>query len=298
MTRGRRDRLGRGLGALLGDLAAARSPEGGEVRHVPVGGIAPSPYQPRREMSETELEALAQSIRENGLLQPVVVRPVGEAGSGMWQLVAGERRWRAVRRLGWQEIPAVVREVDDRTMLVLALVENLQREALSPLEEADGYRALADDFGLNQSAIAQLVGRDRSTVANTLRLLKLPPSVRRLLAEGRLTPGHARALLAVDDPRRAGELARAAVRGDWSVREMEARVRRLGAKPKKNRNSSAPNPVLRALEEELREALGTRVSIARDAAGRGRIEIPFYGDADLERLFALLTGTEASQVLG
>lgn len=298
MNAGRRDRLGRGLGALLGDLALSGAAESGEVRDIPVGAVAPNPYQPRRELAETELEELAQSIRENGLLQPVVVRPVGDPAAGTWQLVAGERRWRAVRRIGWQEIPAIVREVDDRTMLVLALVENLQREALSALDEADGYQALVKDFGLTQSEIAQLVGRDRSTVANTLRLLKLPPSVRRLLAEGRLSAGHARALLAVQDPRRAAELARRAVRGDWSVRRMEARVRGLAAKPKRDRKSVATDPVLGVLEEELRRALGTKVAITRGPGPGGRIQIPFYGDEDLERLFALLTGMEASEVVG
>lgn len=298
MTKGRRDRLGRGLGALLGDLASLGAGGPGEVRSIAVGRIVPNPYQPRRDFAEGELEELAQSIRENGLLQPIVVRPAGDAGAGMWQLVVGERRWRAVQRIGWPEIPAVVRDVDDRTMLVLALVENLQREELSPLDEAEGYRALMEDFGLNQSTVAQLVGRDRSTVANAIRLLKLPPSVRRLLAEGKLTAGHARALLAVEDPRRAGELARRAVRGGWSVREIEARVRVGAPKPKKPRKpAEQSDPVLRTLEEELRRALGTRVTITRGPGTQGRIQVPFYNDEDLERLFALLTGLEASEVV-
>lgn len=298
MTKGRRDRLGRGLGALLGDLASLEAGGPGEVRSIAVGRIVPNPYQPRREFAEGELEELAQSIRENGLLQPIVVRPAGEAGSGTWQLVVGERRWRAVQRLGWPEIPAVVRDVDDRTMLVLALVENLQREELSPLDEAEGYRVLMEDFGLNQGTVAQLVGRDRSTVANAIRLLKLPASVRRLLAEGKLTAGHARALLAVEDPRRAGELARRAVRGGWSVREIEARVRVGAPRPKKTRKpAEQSDPVLRTLEEELRRALGTRVTITRGPGAQGWIQVPFYNDEDLERLFALLTGLEASEVV-
>lgn len=299
MTQARRERLGRGLSALLGDFAAPAGPSG-EARSIPVGRIAPNPYQPRREFTEAELDELANSIRENGLLQPVVVRPVGDAGAGMWQLVVGERRWRAVRRLGWQDIPALVREVDDQTLLVLALVENLQREALSDLEEAEGFRTLTNDFGLTQAQVAHSVGRDRSTVANSLRLLKLPASVRRLLAEGRLSAGHARALLAVGDPRRASDLARQTVENQWSVRELEARVRGAREPGKKGRTEPAVNPVIRALEEELRQLLGTRVTITpgRGPRKRGQIEITFYGAADLERLFALLTGTEASQVVG
>ncbi len=287
----KRDRLGKGLGALLGEYLGEEAPEGAP-QGVPVGAIRPNPFQPRQEIDEAELAELAASIKENGLLQPVVVRPTGNReGSDTWELVAGERRWRAVRMLGWNEIPAMVRSVDDRTLLVLALVENLQRESLSDLEEAQGFKLLAEDFGLTQQEIAEAVGRDRSTVSNTLRLLQLPATVRRYLEEGRLTAGHARALLSVSDTRRLAELARRAVKEDWSVRETEERARR--AKPVKKRRKAARSgltPAERELESELQRALGTQVKIHKARANRGRIEVPFYGAEDFERIFELLVG--------
>ncbi len=298
MSRGRKERLGRGLGALLGEyLEEERVAAPGDVRQLPVASILPNPFQPRREFRKEELEELTRSIEENGLLQPLVVRP---AGKDRYELVAGERRLRAVTELGWTEVPAVTREVDDRTLLVLALVENLQREALGPLEEAEGYRVLAESFGLTQGEIAEVVGKDRSTVANTLRLLKLPPSIRKLVEEGALSAGHARALLAVPDPSRARELARKAVRQGWSVRQLEERIQRLRT-PRTDRRGEAKrrarNPVVEALEEELRTVLGTRVVIRAGARGKGVIEVPFHGPEDFERIFALLAGREASEVV-
>ena len=192
MTPPRKDRLGRGLGALLGDYSTAEKAPAGDVRSVVISSIFPNPLQPRREFSEAELAELTSSIGENGLLQPLLVRP---AGPGRYELVAGERRLRSVQRLGWQEVPVVVRKVEDESLLVLALVENLQREELNPLEEAEGYRTLTERFGLTQEEVSRAVGKDRSTVANLLRLLKLPPSLRRLLEAGELSVGHARALL-------------------------------------------------------------------------------------------------------
>ena len=299
MSRGRKERLGRGLGALLGEyLPGGMEADSSEVRNLPVGQIRPNPHQPRQDFPPDELEELARSIQENGLLQPLMVRP-GPEGNEYWELVAGERRLRAVSQLGWTEVPALIREVDDQTLLVLAMVENLQREALSALEEAEGYRVLSESFGLTQGEIAQAMGKDRSTVANTLRLLQLPPSVRKLLADGSLTAGHTRPLLTLEDPVRAGEIARRAVAGGWSVRRVEEEVRtrkkreekRAGAKPR------AVDPALRALEEELRMVLGTRVVLRKGRKGRGIVEIPFLNDEDFERVFALLAGKEASEVL-
>src|SRR5690606_25713306 len=180
-----RERLGRGLGALLGDYLPEDAPRPGTAqKSIPVASVAPNPFQPRREFSEEELADLAASIRENGLLQPIVVRPApAERGPVRYELVAGERRWRAVTRLGWKEVPAQVRNVDDRTLLVLALVENLQRSQLSAIEEAEAYRRLGEEFSLSQQEIAEVVGKDRSTVANALRLLQLPLSVRLMVAE-------------------------------------------------------------------------------------------------------------------
>ena len=292
----RKDRLGRGLGALIGDYLEPAAAPTGDVRSVPVAGIVPNPHQPRKSFSEAELGELTSSIRENGLLQPLVVRA---AGPERYELVAGERRLRSVQRLGWSEVSAVVRDVSDDALLVLALVENLQREELNPLEEAEGYRTLADRFSLTQQEIASAVGKDRSTVANLLRLLKLPPSVRRLLESGDLTMGHARALLAVADPVRAADLARRAAKEGWSVRDVERRARGVDARPAGTHAASerVGDPLVRALEEALRERLSTRVHIRAGKKGTGVIEVPFHGPEDFERVFALLAGREASDVV-
>jgi ParB family chromosome partitioning protein len=299
VTRGKKERLGKGLGALLGEyLEEERPVPAGEVRTLPLEQIRPNPFQPRKEFQAGELDELADSIRENGLIQPLMVRPSPGSRDG-WELVAGERRFRAVAQLGWTEVPALVREVDDQTLLVLALVENLQREALGPLEEAEGYRVLTDAFGLTQGEIAKAVGKDRSTVANTLRLLQLPPSVRKLLAEGAITPGHARPLLGVDDQVRAAELARSAAREGWSVRQVEDAVKRGRKSGRKGDlgGRKEQEPLLQALQEELRGALGTRVVLRTGRKGKGVIEIPFLSPGDFERVFFLVTGKEVSEVV-
>jgi len=298
----KKDRLGRGLGALLGEYAAsdAAAPGDQTVTRVAIRAIVPNPLQPRQDFQEEELRELMESIRENGLLQPLVVRPSPTA-AGRYELVAGERRFRSLQSLGWDEAPVVVREVDDETLLVLALVENLQREALNPMEEAEGYQALAERFTLTQEEIARAVGKDRSTVANTLRLLKLPHSVRKLVSGGSLSPGHARPLLSLEDPVRMADLAREAVRDGWSVREMERRVK-AGRSPggdKRPPKRTSTDPVVRALESALQERLATRVVIRGGGKrGQGVIEIPFLGTEDFERIFALVAGVEASDVVG
>ncbi|MEQ9568770.1 MAG: ParB/RepB/Spo0J family partition protein, partial [Longimicrobiales bacterium] len=204
--------------------------------------------------------------------------------------------------LDWTDVPVVVREVTDEALLVLALVENLQREQLNPLEEADGYDALMDRFGMTQEEVARAVGKDRSTVANMLRLLKLPPSIRKLLQQGDLSMGHARALLSVDDGVRAADLAREAVKNGWSVREVERQVR-AAKDGGRGRNTSptvrSRDPLIRALEEALRERLSTRVQIRGGGrTGKGVIEVPFHDAEDFERIFAIIAGAEASEVLG
>ena len=216
-------RLGRGLEALLGPgVSREQAQASGALRELPVTSIRPNPFQPRTHFDPAELTDLTRSIESSGLLQPIVVR---SAGAGTYELIAGERRWRAVQQLGWANVPAVVKEADDRTLLTLALVENLQRDDLSPIDEALGYQRLLDEFSMPQQELARMVGRDRSTVANTLRLLKLPLTVRGLLHEKKLSEGHARALLALENPAAIERLATEAVAGGWSVRELEARVR-------------------------------------------------------------------------
>ena len=299
-----RDRLGRGLGALLGEYmheSSVPAGDAGSSGKVEVRAISPNPFQPRRNFGAEELAELAASIQVNGLLQPIVVRRSISGRS--YELVAGERRLRAVRQLGWIDIPALVRDVDDRTLLVLALVENIQREELGPLEECQGYHLLRERFGYTQQEIAEAVGKSRSAVANMMRLATLPPSVRRLMDEGTLSMGHGRAILAVDDPVKAAELAREAVAGSWSVRETEKRVRDL---EKRGPSGDSPgsdgpagqDPAVGVLEEALIDHLGTRVTIRWKGKGKGAIRIAFRNARDLERVFEMVTGREAAEVVG
>ena len=286
------DRLGKGLGALLGDyLEPDLQP--GEVQKIRTGSILPNPMQPRRSFVQAELEELASSIEENGLLQPIVVRA---AAADNYELIAGERRLRAVGILGWDEVPSIVREASDKTLLVLALVENLQREALNPLEEAQGYASLGEQFDMKQADIAAAVGKNRSTVANLLRLLKLPVSVRRLVEDGSLSAGHARALLAVDDALRAAELGQQAAKEGWSVREVERRVAGISKKKRKRKRGGTSDPMVKAFEGQLRDHFSTRVTIREQAGRKGTIEIQYHGPEDFERIYELMTGQESSRV--
>ncbi len=289
-----RERLGRGLGALLGEYLEPPAASA-EARRVPLSAIVPNPVQPRRVFSDAELAELTASIRENGLLQPLVVRPV-QGSAGRFELIVGERRFRAVSSLGWEDVPVVVRDATDETVLVLALVENLQREALNPLEEAEGYVALSEKFELSHTDIAKAVGKDRSTVANVVRLLKLPLSVRKLVEDGSLSQGHARALLALEDDVMAGELGRRAASEGWSVRETERRVGQDEHKPRA-RKAKAKTPVVRALEEALEDHLMTRVEVRDGRGGKGSIDIKFHGPEDLERVFELITGRPIGEVV-
>ena len=289
------DRLGKGLGALLGDyLEPDLQP--GEVQKLRIGSILPNPMQPRRSFVQAELEELASSIEENGLLQPIVVRATPATGTDSYELIAGERRLRAVGILGWDDVPSIVREASDKTLLVLALVENLQREALNPLEEAEGYASLGKQFDMKQADIAAAVGKDRSTVANLVRLLKLPISVRKLVEDGSLSAGHARALLAVDDAVRASELGQQAANEGWSVREVERRVAGSSRRKRKGKRTAVPDPMVRALEGQLRDHFSTRVTIREGVGHRGSIEIQYHGSEDFERIYELMTGQESSKV--
>lgn len=302
MAMAKKPRLGKGLSALLGEYNAQPSAGAGEpVTSVPTSRIAPNPFQPRREFTPEQLAELEDSIRQNGLLQPLVVRRArdGAAEGAEWELVAGERRWRAVRRLGWSEVPVVVREIDDRAMLVLAIVENVQRADLSPLEEATAYKRLMDDFNFTQAEVAESVGRERSTVANLLRLLSLPPSVHKLLDEGKLLMGHARALLGLENERDIADLARTAADTGMTVRAVEDRVR--DRRPAVRSKDAPAEPArggdahLRHLEAELQRAYGTQVRIRVQGESTGRIEIPFLNADDFDRVLELLLGSEAKR---
>lgn len=288
VTVGRR-RLGRGLEALLGPTREDAERDGSLVE-LAVVDIRPNPFQPRQDVDPAALEELKASIRQAGLLQPVVVRPTPDGGG--YELIAGERRLRACQALGWERIPAVKREVDDRTALTLALIENLQRDDLSPVDEARGYERLLAEFKLAQQDVADAVGRDRSTVANALRLLKLPAAVLAMLHGGQLSVGHARALLAVEDPRAAAALAREAVAQDLSVREMEDRVRggRAPVRRPRLKRGVGQAPEVRRVEDALRRRLGTDVRVTLRAKGKGQIHLAFYSNDDLARLLELMLG--------
>jgi ParB family chromosome partitioning protein len=286
-------RLGRGLEALLGPVSREQAEASGTLRELPIAQVRPNPYQPRTRIDEPALAELAQSMEASGLLQPVVVRPQG----GAYELIAGERRWRAAQRLGWSKIPAVVKDVDDRTLLTLALIENLQRDDLSPIDEAAGYQRLGEEFQLGHAEIARVVGRDRSTVANLLRLLQLIDEVQAMLHDGRLTEGHGRALLGVSDGERQLALARQAVDQGWSVRQVEAVV--AGQRPHTGtragrRTAPATKPAtadVKRVEDALRKRLGTDVRVTARRRGRGLVTISYYSNDDLARLLEQILGS-------
>lgn len=294
---GRRGGLGRGLGALIPPAPPPPAPEqdaDGGVRELALDVIHPNPRQPRTVFDPADLDELAASIRVLGVLQPVLVRPDEASG---FELVAGERRWRAARLAGLSHIPALVRRIDDRSSLEHALVENIQRSQLGPLEEAAAYGQLMEDFELTQEQVADRVGRSRAAVANTLRLLRLPPSVQALVADESLTAGHVRALLGLDDPEVQVALAQLAVDQGWSVRRMEEEVRRRQAapsgRPARRPGSPGPRPpALLELEQLLSDHLDTRVHVTLTRS-RGRVVIDFASVEDLERIYqAMVQGPE------
>ena len=283
--------LGRGLEALLGPKAAAEAaalePQPGEsLVRLPVSRLQPGHYQPRRSMDQAKLEELAESIRAQGVIQPIVVR---EIDGNRYEIIAGERRWRATQLAGLDEIPAVVRVVDDHAVIAMALIENIQREDLNPLEEATALQRLIDEFHLTHAQAADAVGRSRAAVSNLLRLLELPDEIRTLVEARALEMGHARALLTVAPPA-AIALARQAVEHGWSVREVEHRVQQLSAgkvTPNRARKVAPGRPQadIAALERELSESLGSRVNVLHGRGGKGRLVIHY---ADLETLDGVL----------
>ena len=300
MTPEKPRRLGRGLEALLaarqGDpsAAVAAAEERSALRMLPLSQVRANPYQPRKEFKPEELADLESSLKASGLLQPITVRPA-PGGRGGYELIAGERRFRAAGRIGWTEIPAIVKEIDDQTLLTLALVENLQRADLNPLEEAEGYQRLVQEFGLTQQQVADVVGKDRTTITNMLRLLGLPAGVRRMVQTGELSHGHARALLGLPEERQMVELAREAAGRGLSVREVERRVREAGgpsrpkrADPEQTVGKEHRTAEVRRIEDRLRRLLQTDVAIALSDRDKGEIRISFYSADDFDRVIELL----------
>ena len=301
-------RLGRGLEALLAMKAPEpRNPPADTSDGAPAAGlqnvrlseIRPNPYQPRKEFKLDELSELQASLKASGLLQPITLRP-SPTGTG-FELIAGERRFRAASSLGWTEIAAVVRTIDDKTLLTLALIENLQRSDLNPLEEAEGYKRLVDEFALSHTQVGEVVGKDRSTVANLLRLLQLPAAVRRLLGDGSISLGHARALLGLGDDRAMIELAREAATQGLSVRDVERRVQTTpGSKHKAKTSSAKPKTAAsaeaRSIEDRLRRHLQTDVSVhlSKDKNTKGELRIHFYSNDDLSRVLDMILGPDVN----
>jgi len=296
--------LGRGLGALIpppgADTAESpRSPSAtATVREISLADIVPNPRQPRSAVLPETLSELADSIREHGVIQPIIVTRTLPAGGGSYQIIAGERRWRAARLAGLSTVPVIVKEATPEQLLELALVENIQREDLSPLEEGEAFRALIDDFGLNQGEVAEKVGKSRVAVANTLRLLRLPDPVKALLTEGALSEGHARALLALPEDDLIVKAAEQVVARELTVRQTEDLVRRLlaaGTAPAPSQEEAEatgdPNELqTRHLEDEFRNALGTKVTLTRGPRG-GRLVISFYSEEELQAIYDRIIST-------
>ena len=281
------------MSALLSDKPATSSEEFTEID---VDLLEPNHLQPRTRFDETRIDELSQSIKQNGLVQPILVRRIT---GGRYQIVAGERRWRAAQRVGLQLIPAIVREIPDEKMLELALIENIQRQELNAIEEAYAYKRLIETLGLTQEAVAQRVGRDRTFITNYLRLLRLPEDIQQLVEESKISMGHARALLGVDDPEIQRKIAHNIVGRGLSVRETERTVKRIiegaSAAAAVHPTARPDDANLRAAEDKLRRRLGTQVKVLPNIKGDGgRIELHYYNEDDLNRLYTLLTSAQSS----
>jgi len=279
-----RKALGRGLGALLASDRTIELPEPGELE---IDSIVPGPMQPRTQFDDESLGHLAESIKSHGIVQPVLVRRIGDH----YELVAGERRWRAAKLAGLRTIPAVVKEIADKDLLEVALIENVQREDLNPIEEAQAYSKLIETVGLTQEALAERVGRDRSYITNYLRLLKLPEDIQQLVRQKRISTGHARTLLALQHADLQRLVARQIISNDLSVRATEDIVRKKterASAPRRAPVSATVDPNVRAAESKLRRALGTQVRILEDGTGAGKVEISYFNRQDLDRLYTLI----------
>ena len=282
MAKKKQSGLGRGLGALIDESRFDEAE--GEIRSLPLRRLEPNPLQPRREFEPEALQALADSIAAHGVIQPLTVR---EAENGYYQIIAGERRWRAARMAGLEEVPVLVLEADDKTVMELALVENLQREDLNPMEEAAGYRTLMDEYGMTQEEVARRVGRSRPAVANSLRLLSLSDELAAMVRDGTLSPGHARALLSLDDEGLRRQAAQRIIALQLSVRQAETLCRNLAAPKPAPQEKPMRVDYIADCEKSLTRRLGRRVRIF-NGKRKGRFELEFYGADDLNRLlFAL-----------
>jgi ParB family chromosome partitioning protein len=276
-----RQALGKGLSALLKDRQELSE---NEQRDLPINLLKPNRFQPRQSFSEQRLEELAESIRQHGFVQPIIVRKSGDH----FQIIAGERRWRAAQRLGLDRVPVLVRSVSDEHLLEVSLIENIQRENLNPIEEAKAYHRLSHDFGLTQDEVAKRTGKNRSTITNLMRLLKLAPEIQQLVIEEQLSMGHARALLSLDDPDNQRSIAQKSVQNSWSVRQIERFISSF-SRQKVALKKKKVDPNVRAAVERLERALGTRVRIV-EKGRRGRIEIDYVTTDDLHRLYERLVG--------
>ena len=281
--------LGRGLSALLPTRPAPTTPSQALPNTVAIDAIAPNPLQPRTVFQPDRLEELAASIRANGIIQPLIVRRAGQS----YQIVAGERRWRAAKIAGLSEVPIVVQEVADRQMLELALIENLQREDLNPIETAQAYERLGKELGISQEEIGRRTGKDRASIANTIRLLRLPKEVQLLIAEHRISTGHAKAILGLGSEDEQIQLAEKAAAQGLSVRQVEKLVQdRTSERPLTGRHEVQQDPNVRAAVEELERALGTRVRIVELSDQRGRIEVDYFSQPELDRLYQHMVGNK------
>jgi ParB family chromosome partitioning protein len=283
--------LGKGLEALIPPTALETTAAAESIRRVAVDAIAPNPLQPRQKQDPDALKELAQSIQEHGLIQPLIVTaapPAQQAQGVQYQLIAGERRWAAVRLAGLKEVPVIVKEATPQQMLELALVENIQRADLNPLEEAVAYRQLVEEFGLTQEEVAARVGKSRVTVTNVMRLLRLPDEVKAALLEERITEGHARALLAAEGPQIMVRLMKRVIQGQLNVRQTEELVRRQGKEtPPTAKEPPSPDTVV--LENRFRESLGTKVRLFRSKRG-GKLVIHFYSEEELQAIYDAIVG--------
>ena len=289
-------RLGRGLAALFGETPTRTGTESAseDIRRLPIDLLDPNPFQPRMNFDEEMLQDLAESIRTQGVLQPILVRPHPEVAA-RYQIIAGERRWRAAKSAGLTEVPVIVRTADDEQALELAIVENIQREDLNPIELAMAFQRMAAELGLSHDQIGQKTGKQRVTITNAVRLLQLPRDVQQMIGSKQLSPGHARALLKFEDEDLQRELAIRCVREGWSVRQIEEFTRTdvgLGARKTRGKNEPKPlDPNVKEAISEMERVLGTKVRIVEKARGKGHIEIEYYSAEDLSRIYDLIVPT-------